>query len=94
METIISIYTEEVFLSTYLDESGFEVDIDPDFKLYLDMRSLIFAIINQSKIVWYFQERQSRTKCKSKGILRWGKLTLFNLCWQSRILSIIKISFF
>ena len=51
METIISIYTEEVFLSTYLDESGFEVDIDPDFKLYLDMRSLIFAIINQSKIV-------------------------------------------
>ena len=38
LETIMSSYTQEVFPSTSLDESSFEIEFETDRNLYLDMR--------------------------------------------------------
>ena len=65
LETIISPYTQEVFPSTFLDESSTEFELETDRNLYLDMRDTHLSLklqLFKGRLFDAFKREKARTK--------------------------------
>ena len=67
METIISLYTQEVFSSTSLDESSIEFEFETDRNLYLDMSDTHLSLkLQLSKVRLFGAFKKEKAEHKAK----------------------------